>query len=100
KGHTGTVYGIAFSPAGNTIATCADDQTVRLWDVATGQERMTLGGFASGVRAVAFSPDGNTLAAGSTDGLIRVWHAPRGLEAVAFAPSPKEISPEADEAVR
>ena len=75
EGHTGDVWGVAFSPEG-TLASGSADGTIRLWD-ATGQSLNTLEGHADDVRSVAFSPDG-TLASGSADGTIRLWDVATG----------------------
>jgi uncharacterized protein with WD repeat len=53
---------LAFTPDGKTLASTAGDQTVKLWDVATGQELLTLGGPSCKVWTLLFSPDGRTLA--------------------------------------
>ncbi len=66
-GHTGPVTWLAFAPDGQTFASGSMDETVKLWDTASGQERTTLKGHASAVSALAFSPDGCTLAVGCTD---------------------------------
>ena len=60
---------------GLTLASAGRDQSVRLWDPATGQELMTLSGHAAPVHAAAFSPDGTILATGSHDGAIKLWHS-------------------------
>ncbi len=65
-GHSGTVWSIAYSPDGTTIATGSGDNTVRLWDAATGQPHgAPLTGHTSYVGSVAYTPDGTTGATGS-----------------------------------
>jgi eukaryotic-like serine/threonine-protein kinase len=70
--YSGTV---AFSPAGNTLATASStgDGTVRLWDVATSRETAVLRGHRGGVHRVAFSPDGRSMASAGSDGTTRLW---------------------------
>lgn len=57
-GHSGKVTKVTFSSDGKSLATGADDNTARLWAVATGQTTATL----TGVADVEFSPDSKTLA--------------------------------------
>ncbi|MEJ2118418.1 MAG: hypothetical protein P8Y36_11230 [Alphaproteobacteria bacterium] len=42
----------------------SDDHTLKLWDVATGEELRTFRGHSSHVNSVAFSPDGSTVVSG------------------------------------
>jgi tetratricopeptide (TPR) repeat protein len=51
------------------------DGTVKLWDVATGQEALVLRGHKSAGTGVAFSPDGSRLATGDLDCKLSLWDA-------------------------
>ena len=42
KGHTSNVKSLAFSPDGSTLASASWDETICLWDAATGKLRKTL----------------------------------------------------------
>src|SRR5262245_48215586 len=80
SGHTDSVRGAAFSPDGRTLATGANDGTIRLWDVATGEGRV-LAGHAGMVTAVAFSPSGDALVSASHDATARLWSPETGASA-------------------
>jgi WD40 repeat protein len=80
----GSVISVAFSLDGKLLATGCEDNTARLWEVATGKEVVAFRGHEKGVMAVAFSPDGRLLATGSDDNTARLWGVATGKEVVAF----------------
>jgi WD40 repeat protein/serine/threonine protein kinase len=98
-GHGGRVNEIAISPDGQTIATAAEDESVRMWDASTRDLIAVLEGHEGGALAVAFDPTGDLLATGSLDAVVRVWdrkthelvRSMRGhqgsIDAVAFSPN-------------
>ena len=82
KGHTDAVFAVAFSPDGKQVATASFDNTLKLWDAATGKELKTYGGTGGHTKQVislAFSQDGTMLASGSTDNTLKVWDVPVNL---------------------
>ena len=105
-GHTSWVTSIAYSPDGGTLASGAgwQDNTIRLWDVATGEQKGVLTGHAGGVSDVAFSPAGRILASSSYDYTSRLWDVITGehvrtftghrdgVISIAFSPDGKTLA--------
>jgi WD40 repeat protein len=76
---------VKFSPDGKHIVSGHGDKTIRVWDVITGEELMTLGGHYDGISSVDYSPDGNKIVSGSRDTTVKVWDATTGEELMIFA---------------
>ncbi len=79
KGHTETLYAIAFSPDGKYVLTGSFDKMLKLWETTTGKEVKTFGGTAGHqnlVLCTAFSPDGQMMASGGSDNTAKIWDVP------------------------
>jgi WD40 repeat protein/serine/threonine protein kinase len=106
RAHAGSVLSVAFSPDGKRLASGGLDNTLKVWDAATGQETFTLKGHDGRVTSVAFSPDGKRLASGGWDNTLKVWDVFTGQEtltlkghsgaaadlSVAFSPDGRRIA--------
>ncbi len=84
KAHSGWVTGVAFSADGQRLASGSSDQTVKLWDVPTGQETGTVATKIQEVQALAFSRDGHWLAAENSINTVTLWDAATGREVRTF----------------
>jgi WD40 repeat protein len=74
------------SPRGDVAASCDNEDTIRLWDVATGKERRRLGKMDQSEKdrsffvALEFSPDGRFLAFALKGGVVSIWDIVAGVE--------------------
>ncbi|MGO9203610.1 MAG: WD40 repeat domain-containing protein, partial [Limisphaerales bacterium] len=73
EGAKGPICGAVLLPDGRTAATADFAQDVKLWDLKTQKELVTLGGEIRAHFALALSPDGRRLAAGGASPLVRLW---------------------------
>ena len=66
---------LEFSPNDKRLVTGLIDGTVKLWDVTSGQETLTLKGHTNAVTGLAFSPNGRRPLSASSDKTVRIWNA-------------------------
>jgi WD40 repeat protein len=102
--HSWPVYFVLFSPDGARIASGGVDNSIKLWDAASGRLLRSFEGHSSYVASVAFSPDGVRIASGSGDKTIKLWDAASGrllrtfeghtnrVTSVAFSPDGARIA--------
>src|SRR5262245_22654458 len=71
---------LAFSPDGQLLAGPGPDNTVTVWNLATGNQT-ALKGHTSQIQCVAFRPpDGRHLVTAGKDGIVKFWDAEAGRE--------------------
>src|SRR5262249_28604090 len=80
--HANLVDAVAFSPDGSQLATGSHDGTVRIWDIAKGQQLRQINAHTTPsvnpVYCVAWSSDGKQLISGSLDRSLKLWDAGAG----------------------
>jgi WD40 repeat protein len=74
-GHLIAAFGVAFSPDGRRLVSgsVGGREAVKIWDVGTRQELLTLSGAGSILTAAGWSADGNLILAGAP---WQAWRAP------------------------
>ena len=82
SGHGDSVYSVAFSPDGRTLASGSLDNSIMLWDVSQARQNgngsttpvvTKFTGHTDYVLSVAFNVDGSLLMSGSKDRTVQFW---------------------------
>lgn len=79
--HDGYARALAVSPDGTTLASCGNDQKLKLWKAADGSAIRTLEGHESHVYNLAFHPDGTRLVSCDLKGVVKDWNLKTGKSA-------------------
>ena len=74
------VVAVAVTPDGKRAVSASEDQTLKVWDLASGRELRTLTGHSDSVTAVAVTPDGQRAISASKDQTLKVWDLASGRE--------------------
>lgn len=82
EGHKDTVQDVKITNNGKYIVSCSgsyfdDDDSIRIWDTATGKELHVIKQGAE-VRRLAVTPDSRYAISGADDNIIRVWDIKTG----------------------
>lgn len=67
-----------FTPNGSFIVSSSLDSTLKVWDAATGEERLSLIGHTGFVRGCAISPYARFVISASGDATLKLWKVQTG----------------------
>lgn len=99
-----TVNAVALSPDGKLLVSGSDDNTLLLWEVASGRLLGTVKTHSDPVLSVAFTPDGRAIASGGWDANVNLLEVANGqvlrilrrdfrsVSAIAFSPEGQVIA--------
>jgi WD40 repeat protein len=83
------VHSVTFSSDGQRLAVgSTEPDAVKMWDLQSQQEVLTLGGRGSWFWLTAFSPDGNVIGSINEQGFLHLWRAPSWEEIAAAEKRP------------
>ena len=112
SGHSSTILDFDFSPDGKNLVTVSSDRTVRVWDLASGDQLWSTVAHANGANAVAWSPTEKTIATGGVGGDLKIWRWRQGVcvlelavpewpvKKIAFTPDGMKMLVRADRGLR
>ncbi|MEW6498878.1 MAG: hypothetical protein AB1589_41230, partial [Cyanobacteriota bacterium] len=80
SGHSSSVEAVAVTADGKRAISGSNDNTVKVWNLETGEELFSLHGHSSYVNAVAVTADGKRAISGSNDNTVKVWNLETGEE--------------------
>ncbi|MDI5974155.1 TIR domain-containing protein [Streptomyces sp. SL13] len=79
-GHVSSVWPPVFRNDDQEIATASNDESVRLWNVGTGQCTAEIRGHGRQISTLSFNGTGGMVAVAGKDGLVRIWNSRTGKQ--------------------
>ncbi len=98
------IFTVQFSPDGRTVVSASKDNTVKIWDVATGICHFSITGKSDFHTSASYSPDGKYIAIASRDNFIHIVDSTTGneiklldgqsfiVESIVFSPNGKRLA--------
>lgn len=83
--HENSVNDLQLMSDKRRFASASADNTIRLWDLSTGEVLQTFTGHETFVNVLTLSPDERTLYSGSADGTILAWETATGEKTATFS---------------
>ncbi|MBW4487818.1 MAG: serine/threonine protein kinase [Trichocoleus desertorum ATA4-8-CV12] len=77
-GHSSWVMSLAISSRKQILVSGSLDDTLKVWNLQTGNLIRTLPGHLKAINSVAISPDGQLLVSGSDDTTVKIWNLQTG----------------------
>ena len=77
-GHSSSVNSVTITPDGKYIASGSSDETIKLWNIETGELVKTFEGHNDSVNSVAITPNDKYIISGSIDDTIKLWDIESG----------------------
>ncbi len=90
--HSDTIFGVAFSPNGQYLASCGADRFMKVFDVASGAHVRTFEGHTHHVLSVSWRADGRVLATAGADKVVKLWNFADGAQLRTIQGFGKEVT--------
>jgi WD40 repeat protein len=78
-------HGASWSPEGRRLAMCGRDGKVKVWEIPSLRELLSVTAHTKGIRSVVWSPDGQLLATAGRDKLVKIWDVISGKQVASLA---------------
>ncbi|MFK5892635.1 MAG: caspase family protein [Pseudomonadota bacterium] len=91
-GHTASIYATTFSKDGQLAFSLAEDQSLRVWEVASGREVKKYKVISDHVKALTVSPNGYWVVTGDNNKGLKLWDVATGEKIQRFKGHDRQVN--------
>lgn len=73
EGHEGLIFCVQADSEGKWLASCSDDRSIKIWDLATGENTATGWGHSARIWSLSFYNGHKNVSSASEDCTVRLW---------------------------